>query len=92
MITVKANTTLVGVTELRHKIDKVIEETKRHMVIVERRNKPVAAFISIEEYEKLLEMKEDLEDRYLGELAAKRGKNIKERINHSDMKKHFGIK
>ena len=92
MITVKENTTLVGVTELRHKIDKVIEETKKHMVIIEKHNKPIAAFISIVEYDKLMEMKEEFEDRYLGELAEKREKNGKGRITHSDIKKAFGIK
>ena len=72
MITVKQNTTLVGVTELRHNIDKVLEEAQKHLVVVEKRNKPIAVFFSIEAWERIKVILDDYEDRELGLEAKKR--------------------
>ena len=63
MITIKADTTLVGVSELRNNIDKIIKATRYNNVILEKRHKPVLAIMSMVKYEKLQELIEELEDR-----------------------------
>ena len=39
MITIKEDTTLVGISELRTNIDRILQESKKHKVLIERRNK-----------------------------------------------------
>ncbi|MCD6478256.1 MAG: type II toxin-antitoxin system Phd/YefM family antitoxin, partial [Candidatus Aenigmarchaeota archaeon] len=46
MITVKENTTLVGVSELRSGIDKILEKAREGLVIIEKRHKPAAVLLS----------------------------------------------
>lgn len=74
MITVKQNTTLVGVSELRTKLDLLLKKLKGTRVVIEKRHKPVAVLVSSEEYErnqKLLDMAEDI---VLGHIAESRYK------------------
>ena len=79
MITVKENTTLVGVSELRTGIDKVLEKAQEGLVIIEKRRKPQAVLISTEEYEHIQEILEMAEDFVLGYLAKERFENSSER-------------
>lgn len=72
MITVKEDTTLVGVSELRTHIDKILEESKKHKVLIGRRNKPVAVLLAIERYNQIEEILDSLEDTALGFLAKER--------------------
>jgi prevent-host-death family protein len=72
MITVKEDTTLVGISELRTNIDKILEEAKTHKVLIERRNKPVAVLLAINKYEQIEEILDLLEDTALGYLAKER--------------------
>lgn len=74
MHTIKEDTTLVGVSELRNRIDKIIEEAQHHKVIIERRNKPVAVLIAIDQYNAMEEILDRFEDLELGRLASKREK------------------
>jgi prevent-host-death family protein len=78
MITVKENTTLVGVSELRTGIDKVLEKAQEGPVIIEKRRKPQAVLISTEEYEHIQEILEMAEDFVLGYLAKERFENSNE--------------
>jgi len=75
MITVKENTTLVSVSELRTGIDKVLEKAQEGLVIIEKRRKPQAVLISNEEYEHIQEIMEMAEDFVLGYLAKERFEN-----------------
>ena len=75
MITVKEDTTLVGISELRVNIDKVLEEIKKHKVIIGKRNKPVAVLLDVERYNQMEQILEVLEDFALGYLAKKRVQN-----------------
>lgn len=77
MITVKEDTTLVGISELRTNLDKIIDESKKHKVVIGRRNKPVAVLIDIERLNKMEETLELLEDFALGILAKEREANSK---------------
>jgi len=74
MYTIKEDTTLVGVSELRNRIDKIIEETRHHKVIIEKRNKPVAVLIAIDQYNAIEEILDRIEDVELGRSARQRDK------------------
>jgi prevent-host-death family protein len=75
MITVKENTTLVGVSELRTGIDNILEKAKEGLVIIEKRHKPQAVLLSTEEYEHMQNMVETAEDLILGFMARDRFKS-----------------
>ena len=47
MITLKEDTTLVGVSELRTHMEKILAESKKHRVLIEKRNKPVAVIMAM---------------------------------------------
>jgi len=78
MFTVKENTTLVGVSELRSGIEKILEKARKGPVIIEKRHKPQAVLMSNEEYEHLTNLLDMAEDIALGYIAADRFKNSKE--------------
>lgn len=72
MFTVKENTTLVGISELRSNFDKVLEMLTKYKVLLERRNKPLAVIVPIEKYNQMEEIIELIEDVGLGYLARER--------------------
>ena len=72
MITVKEDTTLVGISELRTHIDEILEESKKHKVLIGRRNKPVAVLINMEKFHQMETTLDLLEDFALGFLAKER--------------------
>ena len=79
MITVKENTTLVGVSELRSGIDKILEKAREGLVIIEKRHKPAAVLLSSEEYERIQNLLEVAEDLVLGYIADMRYKESNEK-------------
>lgn len=74
MYTIKEDTTLVGVSELRTKLDKILDESKRHKVVIEKRNKPIAVLIAIDRYNAIEEVLDMIEDHELGRQARSRDK------------------
>lgn len=74
MYTIKEDTTLVGVSELRNRMDKILEETRQHKVIIEKRNKPIAVLIAIDQYNAMEEILDRIEDMELGRAAKEREK------------------
>ena len=78
MYTVKENTTLVGVSELRQGIEKILGKARNGLVIIEKRHKPQAVLMSNEEYEHLINSLDLAEDLVLGFIASDRFKNSKE--------------
>lgn len=74
MYTVKEDTTLVGVSELRTKIERILEQAKNHKIIIEKRNKPIAVLIAIDRYNAMEEIIEHVEDIELGYIARERDK------------------
>lgn len=72
MFTVKEDTTLVGISELRTKFDKVLEMLAKYKVVLERRHKPLAVIVPIEKYNHMEELMELIEDIGLGHLAKER--------------------
>ena len=74
MYTMKEETTLVGVSELRTKLEKILEAARRHKVVIEKRNKPVAVLIAIERYNEMEELLDLIEDYEFGRIAGEREK------------------
>lgn len=72
MITVKEDTTIVGISEFRTHIDEILEESKKHRVLIGRRNKPVAVLINMEKFHQMETTLDLLEDFALGFLAKER--------------------
>lgn len=77
MLTVKQDTTLIGVSELRTKIDELLKKMSHSKVLIEKRNKPVAVIMSNEEYEKTESLLDMAEDIILGYMAKDRLFNTK---------------
>lgn len=75
MITIKENTTLVGVSELRSGIEKILKKAQQGLVIIEKRHKPTAVLMSNEEYEHIQNILEIAEDLVLGFIADARHKS-----------------
>ncbi len=75
MLTVKEETTFVGVSELRNSIDYVLKKAKEHKVVIEKRHKPVAALVGIKKYEEMESLLDAFEDIALGYLAGEREKS-----------------
>lgn len=72
MITVKENTTLVGVSEMRTKMQSILEASRTGKVIIEKRNKPYAVLIDAERYSRMEERLDLLEDLALAHMAKSR--------------------
>ncbi|MFH1260041.1 MAG: type II toxin-antitoxin system prevent-host-death family antitoxin [Elusimicrobiota bacterium] len=84
MLTLKENTTLIGVSEFRAKIESILEKMQTTRVVIEKRHKPVAVLISSSEYQKFEELLDMAENIVLGYLA-------KERFNRSNEKDYISI-
>lgn len=72
MVTVKENTTLVGVSEFRGGIDKILAKAQKGVVMIEKRHKPTAVLMSHGQYEKLQDLMDTAEDIVLGVIAHER--------------------
>lgn len=77
MITIKEDTTLVGISELRTHFAKVLGALGKSKVILERRNKPLAVIVPIEKYAQMEKLMELIEDAGLGCLAREREQKSK---------------
>jgi len=75
MITIEENTTLVGVSELRTGIEKILKKARGGIVIIEKRHKPTAVLMSNEEYKHIQNLLEVAEDLVLGFIADERYKS-----------------
>ena len=89
MITVKEDTTLVGISELRTHIEEILAQSKKHKVIIGKRNKPVAVLLDMEKYNQMERTLEVLEDYVLGILAKERDSKTKP-ADYVDIEKVLG--
>jgi prevent-host-death family protein len=93
MITVEEKTTIIGVAELRKVIADILEKIKSNKVILTRRNKPVGVIVDYDEYKKMEEIIENLEDYILGHLAKERAqRKDKKLITLEEAEKRLGLK
>lgn len=79
MVTVKEPTTLVGVSELRTKLEEILRVMEHSTVILERRRKPLAVLLPIAKYEELEATLEWVEDHVLGGAALARERHTPRR-------------
>ncbi|MEI8011869.1 MAG: type II toxin-antitoxin system prevent-host-death family antitoxin [Candidatus Omnitrophota bacterium] len=77
MITVSENTTLVGVSEMRTRMDDILEASRTGKVIIEKRHKPYAVLIDAARYARMEERLDILEDMALARLAIERERGAK---------------
>lgn len=69
---VREETTLVGISEFRTQADEILAIARREPVIVEKRHTPMAVLVPIEQYERMEQTLETVEDYLLGLLAKER--------------------
>ena len=83
MITVKNETTIAGLSELRTHSEEILKELKNHPVILEKHNKPVAVMVEYKTYALREELLDLAEDYILGCIALKRdkGSTIKDYVD-----------
>jgi len=93
MLSVKEDTTIVGITELRKMIPEILKKIKQEKVILTRRNRPIGILVDYEEYERMEKMIETLEDQVLGQLAKERAaRKDKRTIDLEEAEKRVGLK
>jgi prevent-host-death family protein len=93
MLSVKEDTTVVGITELRKMIPEILKKIKQEKVILTRRNRPIGILVDYEEYERMEKMIETLEDQVLGQLAKERAsRKDKRTIDLEEAEKRVGLK
>lgn len=79
MITVKENTTLVGISELRTDIDKILAKAQEGAVFIEKGHKPMTVLLSNESYAHMQQLLETAEDIVLGTVADARYRNSRQK-------------
>jgi len=93
MLTVKEDTALIGVAELRTSAADVLKEIKKHRVIITKRNRPVGVIIDYDEYEKMEQMLDEVEDIVLGNIARERlERRDKKTITLEDAERKVGLR
>ena len=75
MMTVKENTTIAAISELRNKSEAILESLRDHRVVLERHKKPVAVMLNYKKYTEWETMLDFAEDYILGALALERDKS-----------------
>ena len=80
MFRVEADTTFIGLSELRKEIPNLLQEIQQHKVILTKRNQPVGVIVNYNEYKKLEEIFEQIEDLSLGSIANNRAKRKNKRL------------
>ena len=92
MITVEGKTTLVGVAELRKAAAEILKKIKSHKVILTKRNKPVGVILDYEEFQRIEDIMEALEDYILGSLAKERARRKDRKvISLEEAEKRLGL-
>ncbi len=86
MITVKKETTIAGLSELRTKSEEILKELKNHPVVLEKHNKPIAVMFDYHRFKVEEEMLDYAEEYILARLAEKRDKETK-RSDYIDIRK-----
>lgn len=93
MLTVKEDTTLIGVAELRTRASAILNELKKHKVILTKRNMPVGIIVDYEEYEKMERLMDLAEDILLGNIAKQRlERKNKKSITLEEAERRVGLR
>lgn len=91
---IKADTTLVGISELRTQADSILKVAQREPVVIEKRHKPMAVLVPIAQYERTEELLETVEDLVLGVLAKARDQRShrKSYITLEELERRVGLR
>lgn len=94
MLAIDEHTTLIGLSELRTAAPKLLKFLQTHKVVLTKRNKPVGVVIEYEEFKKMAELIEMIEDTALGQIAMEREKRAKKGsyLTHDEMVRRVGRK
>jgi hypothetical protein len=77
MMTVKENTTIAAISELRSQTEAILHSLKQNRVVLERHKRPVAVMLDYRRFEALEAMIDFAEDYILGSIALQRDKSSK---------------
>ena len=92
MLSIKEGATIVGITELRKSIPELLGKIKNEKVIVTKRNRPIGILVDFEEYEKMEESIEYIEDYLLGHLAkARASRKDRKTVTLAEAEKRVGL-
>ena len=91
---VKGDTTLVGISELRTQADEILKVAQKEPVIVEKRHKPMAVLVPIEQYDRTENTLDALEDYLLGLLAKEREQRSrrKDYLTLEELERRVGLR
>ena len=93
MLYIDEAVTLVGVTELRKEIPKILKEIGKRKIVLTHRNKPVGVLMDYKEYERWEKLIEELEDQVLGQLALERERRAKKKlVPLEEAERHLGLR
>jgi len=93
MLTVKEDTTVIGITELRKMIPEILKKIKREKVILTRRNRPIGVLVDYEEFERIEQMIDLIEDELLGKLSSERAsRKSRKTIPLEEAERRVGLK
>ena len=86
--------TLVGVSELRTQLDKILKLAKSSKVYLGKRQKPVAVLVPIEKYQEVEALLDRVEDAVLGYIAQARDQKtkLKDYVSLDAAEKKVGLK
>lgn len=94
MLAMDEQTALIGLSELRTAAPKLLKFLQTHKVVLTKRNKPVGVVIDYEEFKKMADLIELIEDTALGQMAMEREKSAKKEsyLTHDEMVRRVGRK
>jgi len=94
MLAIDEHTTLIGLSELRTAAPKLLKFLQTHKVVLTKRNKPVGVVIEYEEFKRMADLIEMIEDAGLGHIALEREKGVKKEsyLTHDEMVRRVGRK
>ncbi len=84
MIKIHDDVTMVGISELQMHPEKILQEIKKHKVIIGKRNKPVAVLLNMKKYRQMETTLDLLENFALGYLAKDR--EVRTKKSYVDIK------
>jgi len=91
---VKGDTTLVGISELRTRAEEILKAAQQEPVIVEKRHRPMAVLIPIEQYDRTEETLDLFEETILGLLAKarERGSRRRDYLTLEELERRVGLR
>ena len=93
MWTVEEKSAVVGVAELRKIMKDVVEEIKSRKVILTKRNKPIGVLINYEEFKKMEDLVEAIQDFILGQTAKERSRRKdRKSVTLEEVEKKLGLR